>query len=101
MLTEAVRKAERMTEPDASGDSEEYRTEDTLAEVGSVREHRALRPVEDDSVEAGCCKQAAASREDKPLAAAWLQGMLASRRMSGVRQVRAIGSLRDWYCQQH
>ena len=54
VLAEAARKAVQKTEPDASGDSEEYRMEDEVAEVGSDREHMALRPVEADSVEAGC-----------------------------------------------
>ena len=101
VLAEAVRKAVRMAEPDASGDSEESRKKDEVAEVGSDREHMALRLVEVGTVEAGCCTQAAASREDKPLAAARLLGMLASKRMSGVRQVRAIGLLREVYCQPH
>ena len=91
VLAEAARKAVRMAEPDASDDSEEYRKKDEVAEVGSDREHMALRPVEADSVEAECCAQAGASRVDEPLAAAWLQGMRASKRMSDVRLVRAIG----------
>ena len=74
---------------------------DEVAEVGNGREHRVLRPVEADSVEAGCCTQAAASREDKPLAAAWLQGMPASKRMSGARLVRATGLLHEECRQPH
>ena len=101
MLAEAVRKAVRMAEPDASGDSEEFRKKDEVAEVGSDREHMALRPVEADSVEAECCTQAGAAKGDKPLAGAWLQGMLASKRMTGVRQVRAIGSLCELHRQPH
>ena len=84
VLAEAARKAVRMTEPDASDDSEEFRKKVEVAEVGDDREHTALRSVETDLVVADCRAQAAASREDKPLAAAWLQ-------MNGVRQVRAIG----------
>ena len=48
MLAEAVRKAERMAEPDASGESGEYHKKDEVAEVGSARGRMALRPVEDD-----------------------------------------------------
>ena len=54
VLAEAVRKDVQKDARDASGDSEEYRKKDEVAEVGSGREHTALRPVEAGSVEADC-----------------------------------------------
>ena len=90
-----------MTVPDASDDSEEFRKKVEMAEVDDDQEYTALQTVDADWVVSDCSNQAAASREDKPLAAAWLQWMLASKRMNGVRQVKATGLLCEMHRQPH
>ena len=90
-----------MTVPDASDDSEEFRKKVEMAEVDDDQEYTALQTVDADWVVSDCSNQAAASREDKPLAAAWLQGILVSTRVTGVRQVRAIDLLCETRRQPH
>ena len=91
MLAEVVRKAERMAEPVASGESVECRMTDEVAEADGVRECTALRLAAADSEGAGCCKSAVASRVDKPHVAAWLHEVPASKRKTDARQVRVTG----------